>query len=184
MPVIKPWQLARQLAIYRAWKAVPAPWLDSSLTDRVSVKVYEKQNFRSVLTLINDCMFGLYFLTTLDIYKDHFKGYQRCHKLHKCEAKFYSCKLWSETKFVLVLPSLEEAAAFVRRWVLWPSNFMVFIVWMNWRTLQSTSFSIWRSSRVLGSAQLVSHILGAMHWKGEIVTTKQVQLGIGVRVQL
>ena len=39
-------------------------------------------------------------------------------------------------------------------------------------------------SRVLGSAQLVSHILGAMHWKGEIVIAKQVQLGIGVRVQL
>ena len=39
-------------------------------------------------------------------------------------------------------------------------------------------------SRVLRSAQLVSHVLGAMHWKGVIVTTKQVQLGIGVRVQL
>ena len=38
-------------------------------------------------------------------------------------------------------------------------------------------------SRVLGSTQLVSHVLGAVHWKCEIVTTKQVQLGIGVRVQ-
>ena len=39
-------------------------------------------------------------------------------------------------------------------------------------------------SRVLGSAQLVSHILGSRASKREIVTTEQVQLGIGVRVQL
>ena len=39
-------------------------------------------------------------------------------------------------------------------------------------------------SCVLGSAQLVSHVLGSHASKGEIVTTEQVQLGIGVRVQL
>ena len=39
-------------------------------------------------------------------------------------------------------------------------------------------------SRVLGSAQLVSHVLGSRASKGEIFTTEQVQLGIGVRVQL
>ena len=39
-------------------------------------------------------------------------------------------------------------------------------------------------SRVLGSTLLVTHVLRAMHWKWEIVTTEQVQLGIGVRVQL
>ena len=39
-------------------------------------------------------------------------------------------------------------------------------------------------SRVLGSAQLVSHVLGSCASKGEVVTTEQVQLGIGVRVQL
>ena len=39
-------------------------------------------------------------------------------------------------------------------------------------------------SRVLGSGQLVSHVLKSRASKGEIVTTKQVQLGIGVRVQL
>ena len=37
-------------------------------------------------------------------------------------------------------------------------------------------------SRVLGSTQLVSHILGSRASKGGIITTKQVQLGIGVRV--
>ena len=39
-------------------------------------------------------------------------------------------------------------------------------------------------SCVLRSAQLVSHILGSCASKGEVVTTEQVQLGIGVRVQL
>ena len=63
VPVIK----ARHLAIYWAWKVVLAPWLDSNSTNRVSVEVYEKHNFRSVLTLIRDYVFELYFLTTLNI---------------------------------------------------------------------------------------------------------------------
>ena len=37
-------------------------------------------------------------------------------------------------------------------------------------------------SHVLGSAQLISHVLGSYVSKGEIVTTEQVQLDIGVRV--
>ena len=37
-------------------------------------------------------------------------------------------------------------------------------------------------SRVLGFVQLVSHVLGGRASKGEIVTTEQVQVGIGVRV--
>ena len=39
-------------------------------------------------------------------------------------------------------------------------------------------------SHVLGFAQLVSHVLGSRASKGEIVITEQVQLGIGIRVQL
>ena len=39
-------------------------------------------------------------------------------------------------------------------------------------------------SRVLGSAQLVSHILGSRASKGEIITTERVQLDNWVRVQL
>ena len=39
-------------------------------------------------------------------------------------------------------------------------------------------------NRVLGSAQLVSYVLGSHRSKGEIVTIEQVQLGIRVRVQL
>ena len=39
-------------------------------------------------------------------------------------------------------------------------------------------------SGVLGSAQLVSHVLGSRASERRIVTTEQVQLGTGVRVQL
>ena len=47
---------------------------------------------------------------------------------------------------------------------------------------QPSLVGVW--SRVLGSAQLVSHVLGSCASKGKIVITKQFQLGIGVRVQL
>ena len=47
---------------------------------------------------------------------------------------------------------------------------------------QSSLVGNW--SCVLGFAQLVGHVLESRASKGEIVTTKQVQLGIGVRVQL
>ena len=49
---------------------------------------YEKQIFNSILHQIRECMFGLFFLTTLDIYKDCFKGCQRLHKLLMHVAKF------------------------------------------------------------------------------------------------
>ena len=43
--------------------------------------------------------------------------------------------------------------------------------------------SWWLKSRT-GSAQLVSHVLGSRALERGTVTTEQVQLGIGVRVQL
>ena len=62
---------------------------------------------------------------------------------------------------------------------------MIFIVLMNKRNFQSTSFSSWCVSHVFGSVRrLVSYILGVVHRKGEIVTIKQVKLCIRVRVQL
>ena len=73
---------------------------------------------------------------------------------------------------------------YLHRRVLWPSIFLIFIVWMNWRTLQSTTFLVGDWSRVLGSTQLVSHVLGSRASKRGTVITEQVQLGIGVRVQL
>ena len=58
---------SRQLTIYWAWRAILVSWLDSSSIDRVSVKIYEKQIFSSILTSIRDYVFGLSFLTILNI---------------------------------------------------------------------------------------------------------------------
>ena len=52
---------ARQQAIYQAWRAFPTLWLDNISTDRVSIEIYEKQNFRYVLTLICAYVFRLSF---------------------------------------------------------------------------------------------------------------------------
>ena len=65
--VIKPRQLARQLSYLSSLKSCSALWLDSILTDRVFVEIYEKQIFSSVLTPIRVYEFGLSFLITLNI---------------------------------------------------------------------------------------------------------------------
>ena len=56
-------------------------------------------------------VFRLSFLTTLNIYKDYFKGN------HKVVALVVASILWLEI-YALFYLSLEEAAAFVRRRVL------------------------------------------------------------------
>ena len=89
--------------------------LNSFSTDKLSIKVYEIQFFRVDFTSICEYMFVISFLTTLNIYKDCFKGHQW---LRKCEAKLCSCKLWPETEFALVHLSLEEAAVFIHCRVL------------------------------------------------------------------
>ena len=50
--------------------------LDSYSIDKLSIKIYENQIFNSNFTPIRVYMFRLFFLTTLNIYKDYFKG---CH---------------------------------------------------------------------------------------------------------
>ena len=89
--------------------------LDSFSINKISIKVYKKQIFSSDFHPIRVYMFGLSFLTTLNIYKDYFKGRQR---LYECEAKLCSCKLWPETELALVHLSLEEVAVFVHYRVL------------------------------------------------------------------
>ena len=67
------------------------------LLDRqVSVKVYETQIFEYVFHPIREYVFGLSFLTTLNIYKDYFKGRKKLVQLHK--SKFHkSEEVWLET---------------------------------------------------------------------------------------
>ena len=89
--------------------------LDNFSTDKLSIEIYEIQFFRADFTPIHKYVFRLSFLTTLNIYKDYFKGRQR---LRKCETKLCSCKLWPKTEFALVHLSFEEVAVFVHRRVL------------------------------------------------------------------
>ena len=102
-------------SIYWGLKAVLARGSTASSIDTLFLEVYEIQFFRADFNPTRVYMFRLSFLTTLNIYKDYFKGRQR---LRKCEAKFCSCKLWLETEFALVHLSLEEAVVFVHRRVL------------------------------------------------------------------
>ena len=51
--------------------------LDSNSTEAVSVENYEIQISRSDFTHILVYLCRAFFLTTLDIYKDYFKGRQR-----------------------------------------------------------------------------------------------------------
>ena len=55
--------------------------------EEISTKFDEANRFPTVGYLSR---FGLSFLTTLNIYKDCFKG---CQRLRKSEAKLCSCKL-------------------------------------------------------------------------------------------
>ena len=49
--------------------------LDKCSIDKLSIEIYENKIFNSDFTPIRVYMFGLSFLTTLNIYKDNFKGH-------------------------------------------------------------------------------------------------------------
>ena len=76
-----------QILMLRGLKGNFCSMLDSCSIDHLSIKIYRNQFFRSDFTPIRIYMFGLSFLTTLNIYKDHFKGRHKRHK--SCET---SCK--------------------------------------------------------------------------------------------
>ena len=63
--------------IYRGFKAAEDHGSTASSIDKVSVEVYEIQFFMTVFHSIRGYMFGLSFLTILNIYKNYFKGHKR-----------------------------------------------------------------------------------------------------------
>ena len=66
--------------------------LDSCSIDNLSIEIYKNQFFRFDFTHISVYMFRLSFLTTLNIYKDNFKGRHRRYKFVKLDAKvFHKC---------------------------------------------------------------------------------------------
>ena len=87
--------------------------LDSCSIDTLSIEIYESQIVSFDFIPICLYMFELSFLTTLNIYKDYFKG---CHSRCKCmqlNAKKFHKHIVTET-YALVYLSLQEAAEFVR----------------------------------------------------------------------
>ena len=78
-------------------------------------------------------------------------------------SKVCSSKLWPETEFVLVHLSCEEVVMFVHCRVLWPSIFSIFIVWWTEELCSQQPSLVGNWSRVLESAQLVSHVLEVVH---------------------
>ena len=61
--------------------------LDSYSIDTLPIKIYENQIFSYDFHPIRVYMFGLSFLTTLNIYKDYFKGRHSWCKWVQLDAK-------------------------------------------------------------------------------------------------
>jgi len=76
---IKARQIARQNHIYQGLMLN----LDSNSIEAISVENYEIRIFRSDFTHIHVHLHRIYFLTTLNIYKDYFKGH---HKMMQKDA--------------------------------------------------------------------------------------------------
>ena len=96
--------------------------LDRSSTQIVSVENYEIRFSRSDYTHIPMYLCRVYFLTTLDIYKDYFKG------RHKMMQKNNTCIVWPEVEIALVHHSLCRSYCVFMPRVLWPRSFLIFIV--------------------------------------------------------
>ena len=142
-------------------------------------------NFNSDFLVIRESVYRPSFLLTLDILKDCFKSRQMVHKLHKHWANSVQANCdRRRSSWLSSSLSLEEVAVYSHHRVLWPSIFLIFIVWMNWRILQPTIYLVGVLKSCTRIRTTVSHILGSRASERGTVTTEQVQLDIGVRVQL
>ena len=63
--------------------------LDSCSIDTLSIEIYENKIFNYDFYPIRVYMFGLSFLTTLNIYKDYFKGRHSWCKWVQLDAKVF-----------------------------------------------------------------------------------------------
>ena len=108
---------ARQIDIYRSLMLM----LGSCSTEIVSIKNYEIQISRSVFMHIRVYLRRVFFLTTLDIYKDYFKGH-----LKWCKVIVHTNCDWRH--FVPVHHILSRSYCVFALRVLWPRSFLVFIV--------------------------------------------------------
>ena len=89
--------------------------LSRSSTGAVFVENYKIRFSRSDYTHIPMYLYKVSFLTILNIYKDYFKGH--------C-----ACIVWPNAKGSLVYYSLCKSYCVYTPKVLWPRNFLIFIV--------------------------------------------------------
>ena len=89
--------------------------LNRFLTQAISIENYEIKLFRSEYTHIFMYLCRVFFLTTLDIYKDYFKG----HRV---------CIVWPDAKSGLLHYSLYKSYYVFMPRVLWPRSFLIFII--------------------------------------------------------
>ena len=100
--------------------------LDKFSTQAISVENYEVRLFRFDYTHILMYLCRVSFLTTLDIYKDYFKGRHICIE-------------WSSALFSLKEVTASLRQGFCNQGASWSS------LLMKWRTLQPISSSSWWS---------------------------------------
>ena len=101
-------------------------------------------DFNSDFLGIREFVYGPSFLLTLDIYKMIFlravKRYTSCTSI---EQTLFKQIVTGDKVLDLIHLSFGEVAVYLHHRVLWPSIFVIFIVWLHWRTLQPTIFSDW-----------------------------------------
>ena len=89
--------------------------LNRSSTGAIFVENYKIRFSRSDYTHIPMYLYRVSFLTILNIYKDYFKGHR-------------ACIVWPNAKGSLVYYSLCRSYCVYTPRVLWPRNFLIFIV--------------------------------------------------------
>ena len=95
-----------------------------SSTQAISVENYEIRFFKCDYTHIIEYLCWVFFLTTLDIYKNYFKSHKGCKVMQKNN----SCILWPETEIALVHHILCRSYYVFTPRILWPRSFLIFIV--------------------------------------------------------
>ena len=96
-----------------------------SSTQVTSIENYEIKLFKSDYTHNIEWLCRVSFLTTLDIYKDYFKGR---HTGCKVMQKNNSCIVWPEAEITLVHHILCRSYCVFTPRVLWLRSFLIFIV--------------------------------------------------------
>ena len=76
-------------SIYWGLKGIFSPMLYSCLIDNLFIGIYKNQFFRFDFTLIRVYLSRISFFTTLNIYKDYFKGRHRWCKLMQLNVKVF-----------------------------------------------------------------------------------------------